>query len=73
MDFIGESNIDGIMRADYVVEFFGRKFRCLDHGFAGTTRGRRRKSRDVDVVPPDSGHLCGTVTSVTFKASITTP
>ena len=33
-DFIGESNIlDGIMRADYVVEFFGRKFRCLDRGF----------------------------------------
>ena len=33
-DFIGESNIlDGVMLEDYVVEFFGRKFRCLDKGF----------------------------------------
>ena len=33
-DFIGESNIlDGIMHEDYLVEFFGRKFRCLDAGF----------------------------------------
>ena len=33
-DFIGESNIiDGIMRADEVVEIFNRKFRCLDKGF----------------------------------------
>ena len=68
-DFIGESNIlDGIMRADYVVEFFGRKFRCLDKGFAkdepvdGVIR-----PEDVDIVPPDNGHRCGTVTSVTFK------
>ena len=68
-DFIGESNIlDGIMRADYVVEFFGRKFRCLDKGF-----GKDEpvdvviRPEDVDIVPPDSGHLCGTVTSVTFK------
>lgn len=37
-DFIGESNIlDGIMRADYVVEFFGRKFRCLDHASPRTS------------------------------------
>ncbi len=33
-DFIGESNIlDGVMHADYLVEFFGRKFSCLDAGF----------------------------------------
>ena len=33
-DFIGESNIlDGIMRADGVVEIFNRKFQCLDKGF----------------------------------------
>ena len=68
-DFIGEGNIrDGVMRADYVVEFFGRKFRCLDRGFQkdepvdGVIR-----PEDVDIVPADSGHLCGTVTSVTFK------
>ncbi len=68
-DFIGESNIlDGIMRADYVVEFFGRKFRCLDRGFAKDEPvDVVIRPEDVDIVPPDNGHLCGTVTSVTFK------
>ena len=68
-DFVGESNIlDGIMRADYVVEFFGRKFRCLDKGFAPDEPvDVVIRPEDVDIVPPDSGHLCGTVTSVTFK------
>ena len=68
-DFIGESNIlDGIMRADYVVEFFGRKFRCLDKGFAKDEPvDVVIRPEDVDIVPPDSGHLCGTVTSVTCK------
>ncbi len=68
-DFIGESNIlDGIMRADYVVEFFGRKFRCLDKDFAPDEPvDVVIRPEDVDIVPPDSGHLCGTVTSVTFK------
>ena len=68
-DFIGESNIlDGVMRADYVVEFFGRKFRCLDKGFAKDEPvDVVIRPEDVDIVPPDNGHLCGTVTSVTFK------
>ncbi|HIQ88022.1 MAG TPA: ABC transporter ATP-binding protein [Candidatus Scatomorpha gallistercoris] len=68
-DFIGESNIlDGIMRSDYVVEFFGRKFRCLDKGFAPDEPvDVVIRPEDVDIVPADSGHLCGTVTSVTFK------
>ncbi len=68
-DFIGESNIlDGIMHEDKVVEFFGRRFACVDIGF-----GKDEpvdvviRPEDVDIVKPDSGHLCGTVTSVTFK------
>lgn len=33
-DFIGESNIiEGVMIEDYLVEFSGRKFKCLDKGF----------------------------------------
>ena len=33
-DFIGESNIlDGIMIDDYLVEFLGKRFECLDSGF----------------------------------------
>ena len=68
-DFIGESNIlDGVMRADYVVEFFGRKFRCLDRGFQKDEPvDVVIRPEDVDIVPADSCHLCGTVTSVTFK------
>ena len=68
-DFIGESNIlDGVMRDDYLVEFFGRKFKCMDKGF-----GKNEpvdvviRPEDIDIVPADAGHLSGTVTSVTFK------
>ena len=68
-DFIGESNIiDGIMRADGVVEIFNRRFPCLDGGF-----GKDEavdvviRPEDVDIVPEDQGQLKGTVTSVTFK------
>ena len=68
-DFIGESNIiDGVMRADGVVEIFNRRFPCLDGGF-----GKDEavdvviRPEDVDIVPEDQGQLRGTVTSVTFK------
>mgnify|MGYP004531841983 CR=1 FL=1 len=68
-DFIGESNIlDGVMLEDYRVKFFGRSFECVDRGF-----GKDEpvdvviRPEDIDIVPADEGHLCGTVTSVTFK------
>ena len=67
-DFIGESNIlDGIMREDYVVDFGGSRFECVDSGFA--------KDEEVDVVirpedlvlvPPQEAKLVGTVRSVNF-------
>ena len=67
--FIGESNIvDGIMYEDFVVEFAGRVFDCVDKGFD--------KNQNVDVVirPEDleittveNGMITGMVTSVTFK------
>jgi spermidine/putrescine transport system ATP-binding protein len=68
-DFIGESNIlDGVMLEDRVVEFFGRKFPCVDGGFAPREAiDVVIRPEDIDIVEPDSGHLCGTVTSVTFK------
>ena len=67
--FIGESNIiDGIMRADGVVEIFNRKFKCLDGGFAPDEPvDVFIRPEDVDIVPEDQGQLRGTVTSVTFK------
>lgn len=68
-DFIGESNIlDGIMLRDGLVEMFGMKFDCVDSGF-----GTREpvdvviRPEDIDIVEPDRGRLCGTVTGVTFK------
>ena len=68
-DFIGESNIlDGIMRADGVVEIFNRKFQCLDKGFlTDEPVDVVIRPEDVDIVPEDHGQLKGTVTSVTFK------
>ena len=68
-DFIGESNIiDGIMRADGVVEIFNRKFACLDKGFEQDEPvDVVIRPEDVDIVDEQSGQLRGTVTSVTFK------
>ena len=68
-DFIGESNIiDGIMRADRLVEIGGQKFECVDEGF--------EKDEPVDVVirpedvelgDPAGGRTAGIVTSIIFK------
>ena len=68
-DFIGESNIlDGVMLADYKVKFFGRTFKCLDAGFQPNEQvDVVIRPEDIDFVPPEQGHLTGTVTSVTFK------
>ena len=68
-DFIGESNIiDGIMRADGVVEIFNRKFKCLDGGFEKDEKvDVVIRPEDVDIVSEEKGQLKGTVTNVTFK------
>ena len=68
-DFIGESNIlDGIMLEDCLVKFFGRQFKCVDRGFEKNEPvDVVIRPEDIDIVSADEGHLCGTVTSVTFK------
>lgn len=68
-DFIGESNIlDGIMHQDYLVEFAGRKFECLDKGFAPMEPvDVVIRPEDIEIVAPDAGHISGVVTSVNFK------
>ncbi len=68
-DFIGESNIlDGIMIDDYLVEFLGKRFECLDAGFG---RGEEVdvviRPEDLDLTPSGQGKLEGIVRSVTFK------
>ncbi len=67
-DFIGESNIlDGIMRNDFVAEFSGHVFDCLDKGFeANEPVDVVVRPEDVDIVAPEKGMLTGVVTSVTF-------
>ena len=68
-DFIGESNIlDGVMLEDYLVEFFGRKFKCLDAGFEPNEPvDVVIRPEDIDIVEAKKGHLTGQVTNVTFK------
>lgn len=68
-DFIGESNIiDGKMKKDFLVEFDGKEFKCLDSGFAKNEPvDVVIRPEDIEIVPPEDGHLSGTVTSVTFK------
>ena len=68
-DFIGESNIiDGHMLEDCYVEIYGRKFKCLDKGFAPNEPvDVVIRPEDIDIVPPEQGRITGTVTSITFK------
>ena len=68
-DFIGESNIlDGLMLEDYRVRFAGHTFQCLDKGFGvNTPVDVVIRPEDIDVVQPDSTHITGEVTGVTFK------
>ena len=67
-DFIGESNIlDGIMKKDFVAEFSGHTFECLDKGFEnGEKVDVVVRPEDVDIVPANKGMLQGVVTSVDF-------
>lgn len=67
-DFIGESNIiDGIMKEDFLVNFDGKDFTCLDKGFKKNEPvDIVIRPEDVDIVAPMQGMLEGEVTSVTF-------
>ena len=70
-DFIGESNqLDGIMLADYQVEFNGRVYQCVDKGFA------KREPIEVVIRPedlklcrPEEGNIVGVVKSCIFMGA----
>lgn len=68
-DFIGESNIiDGKMKKDFLVEFDGKEFKCLDSGFfENEPVDVVIRPEDIKIVSPKDGDLSGIVTSVTFK------
>lgn len=68
-DFIGESNIlNGIMHRDYLVEFAGAEFECVDGGFAPDEYVEVViRPEDIKLVPAAIGQLTGMVTNVVFK------
>ncbi len=68
-DFIGESNIiGGIMHKDFLVQFAGEKFKCVDKGFAPDEFvDVVVRPEDVTVTGVDKGQLWGVVKSVVFK------
>lgn len=68
-DFIGESNIiPGIMRRDYLVEFAGNSFECVDVGFdPDQLVDVVVRPEDIKIVDAADGMLSGVVETVTFK------
>lgn len=68
-EFIGESNIiDGIMHEDFLVEFAGKTFTCVDKGFMKNEEiDVVIRPEDIEVVGKDAGNLEGIVTNVIFK------
>ncbi|KAB3535441.1 ABC transporter ATP-binding protein [Alkaliphilus pronyensis] len=68
-DFIGESNIiTGTMIKDYLVDFAGRKFDCVDKGFeANEEVDVIIRPEDIKLVKEADGMLLGQVVSVIFK------
>ena len=67
--FIGESNIiNGIMPRDFMVEFAGQTFTCVDKGYERNELvDVVIRPEDIQVVPAIQGQLSGVVKSVLFK------
>ena len=67
--FIGESNIiEGIFIEDYLVEFDGQCFECVDKGFdEGQEVDIVLRPEDLDIVDVGKGKIEGVVTSIVFK------
>lgn len=67
--FIGESNIiEGIFIEDYLVEFDGQRFECVDKGFdEGQEVDIVLRPEDLDIVDVGKGKIEGVVTSIVFK------
>ena len=67
--FIGESNIiEGTMIKDFLVEFDGFRFECVDKGFEDNEAIEVvLRPEDLDIVEPDQAKIRGTVRNITFK------
>ena len=67
--FIGDSNIvDGVMLKDFLVNFGGHDFTCVDRGFKVNEPVQVViRPEDVQIVPPSVVMLTGLVREVIFK------
>ena len=67
--FIGDSNIvDGVMLKDFLVNFGGHDFTCVDRGFKVNEPVQVViRPEDVQIVPHSVGMLTGLVREVIFK------
>ena len=68
-NFIGESNIiEGIMVKDFLVEFDGFRFECVDKGFEEMEEIEVvLRPEDLDIVAPENAKITGIVQNTTFK------
>lgn len=68
-EFIGSSNIiEGTMLKDYLVNFDGFDFECVDYGFHENEDVEIViRPEDLDIVAKEDGKLTGIVDSVLFK------
>jgi len=68
-EFIGESNIiNGVMHQDFVVEFEGIVFDCVDKGFKQKELvDVVIRPEDIALVPKQEGKITGIVDAITFK------
>ncbi|MDR1204967.1 MAG: ABC transporter ATP-binding protein [Peptococcaceae bacterium] len=67
-EFIGESNIlPGVMHEDCLVSFSGRRFPCVDRGFARDEPvDVVIRPEDIQLVAPEEGMISGEVLNVVF-------
>lgn len=68
-DFIGESNIiDGIMKKDFLVEFAGNEFECVDKGFTQNELvDVVIRPEDIIITKENESVISGVVDNVIFK------
>ena len=68
-DFIGESNIiSGVMRKDYLVEFVGKQFQCVDKGLCENEKVEVViRPEDLEITSAEKGKLLVDVDSILFR------
>ena len=68
-DFIGESNIiKGVMKKDYLVEFVGKQFQCVDKGLRENEKVEVViRPEDLEITSAEKGKLLVDIDSILFR------